>query len=774
MAGASRCPPPSARLKLPATFIGVRHHSPACSRLVSETIEALRPLHVLVEGPADMNDRIGELLLDHQLPVAIFSSYRDSQRSHASWSPFCVYSPEWVALTTGRKVGASLRFIDLPAWHPAFATRANRYADAERRHEAAIDRLCELFAVDNVDALWDHLFEIDDNDEIQQRLEAYFDVLRGDAVANEEDSQREEYMATWIRAALGDAGERAVVVVTGGFHRPAVMRLSETPSTRGWPELPRLPEGAVGGSYVIPYSYRRLDAFDGYQSGMPSPHYYHRLWEADVAAAGDDLVGSVVARLRKRKQQVSTADLVAARSLAAGLAVLRGHRAPSRVDVLDGLLSALVTEPLDVKPPWTGRGRLRAGTEPVVVEMIAALSGERVGRLHPDTPLPPLLHDVEAELERLGVPDAGDLRLDLTTEIGLATSRVLNRLRVLRIPGYERTHGPAIRSEPELTELWTVEKLDARLPGLIEAGAYGATLADAAAAALEECFIRAGSDPGQIAKVLFDGALCGLDDLSDRITLHAAQLIGGANDLAGLGLLLDVALGLWRHDRIFGAAGSARLAPVIAAGLRRALWLAEGLRGANAPADHGRLATIVAVRDAVLHAAPLLDVSRDAVVAVFDRLASDPDTPPDLRGAGFGFAWAFGRVADVDKAIRGAAQPRTLGDWLSGLFALAREEILGFDTAAGVVRLLDEIIAGMTERDFLVALPALRQAFVYFPPRERESIAKALLDIRGKKGSATALLRTTADPVQLAWALEVESRVDDILRRERLVGMEEQ
>lgn len=769
MAGASRRSPPPAGLSLPATFIGVRHHSPACSRLVRETIEHLRPAHVLVEGPADMNDRIGELLLDHDLPVAIFSSYRDAQRNHASWSPFCVYSPEWVALTTGRNLGAGVRFIDLPAWHPAFATRTNRYADAERRHEAAIDRLCEAFAVDNVDALWDHLFEVGLPEGIDERLQTYFDLLRGDAVANDEDTQREEYMATWIRAAIADAGERPVVVVTGGFHRPAVMRLSAAPSSGGWPEVPRLPDGAIGGSYVIPYSYRRLDAFDGYQSGMPSPQYYHRLWEANVAEAGDDLVASVVTRLRKRKQRVSTTDLVAARSLASGLAALRGHSAPSRVDVLDGLLSALVTDPLDVKPPWTGRGRLRAGTEPVVVEMIAALSGERVGRLHPNTPLPPLLHDVEAELERLGVPEAGTMRLDLTTEGGLATSRALNRLRVLRIPGCERTRGPSIRAEPELTEEWSVEKVEMRLPGLIEAGAYGATLADASAAALEERFIQVGPDARAIAQVLFDAALCGLDELSDRITTQAAQLVAAANDLADLGLLLDVALGLWRHDRIFGAAGSARLAPVIASGVRRALWLAEGVRGAGAPADHRRLATIVAVRDSVLHAEPLLDITRDAVVSVFDRLAADPDVPADLRGAGLGFGWALGRVTDVDKAIRGAAQPRILGDWLSGLFALAREEILAVDTAGGVVKVIDEIIAGMTERDFLVALPSLRQAFVYFPPRERESIAKVLLDIRGKKGSASALLRTSADPALLAWALEVESRVDDVLMRERLV-----
>jgi hypothetical protein len=759
--------------EVPATFIGVRHHSPACARLIKFQVESLRPAHVLVEGPADMNERIGELLLDHELPVAIFSSYRDGQRSHASWSPFCAYSPEWVALTTGRKVGASVRFIDLPAWHPALATRTNRYADAERRHTAALDRLCELFAVDNVDALWDHLFEIGSPEGIGERLESYFEVIRGEATAGEEDAQREDYMASWIRSAIADAGDRPVVVVTGGFHRPAVIRLSAAGASEvGWPEVPSFPEGAVGGSYVIPYSYRRLDAFDGYQSGMPSPQYYHQLWETDVSAAGDALVASVVTRLRKRKQRVSTSDLIAARSLASGLALLRGHPVPGRVDVLDGLLAALVTDPLDVRPPWTGRGRLRAGTDPVIVEMIAALSGERVGRLHPDTPLPPLLHDVDSELERFGIPEAGSLKLDLTVEAGLGASRVLHRLRVLDVPGYNRSRGPSIRSDPDLVEEWTIERVEMRLPRLIEAGAYGGTLVSAAGAALEERFLESRGDAKKIAGVLFDVALCGIEDLSERITADAPQLIAATANLADLGLLLDVALGLWRHDRIFGAAGSARLAPIISSGVRRALWLVEGIRGGAAPADPGRLYAIVAVRDAVLHAGSLLDTSREAVVAVFDRLAADPDVPPDTRGASFGFAWAMGKVGDVERAVRGAGNPKLLGDWLAGLFALAREEIMDLDGGAGVVKVIDEIVGGMTDRDFLVALPSLRQAFVFFPPREREAIAKAVLIVLGKTGSANVLLRASADPAVLAWALEVEQHADDVLRRESLVDME--
>ncbi|WP_354702150.1 hypothetical protein DSM112329_02503 [Paraconexibacter sp. AEG42_29] len=773
---------------MPATFIGVRHHSPACARLVRDVIRDLRPAHVLIEGPSDMNDRLDELLLGHGLPVAVFTSYRDDERHHASWSPLCEHSPEWIALTEGRAAGADVRFIDLPAWHPAFASLTNRYSDAELRHARAIERLCEEFAVDNVDTLWDHLFEIDPDAQLADTLDAYFDLVRGDAVASGEDGAREAFMARWVDAAVADAGERPVVVVTGGFHRPALVAAAGAGAgagaaggTGGWPDVPAFPPGAVGGSYLVPFSFKRLDAFDGYQSGMPSPRYYQRLWEAGPDAAGDEIMRSVVRRLRDRRQPVSTADLVAARTLAGGLARLRGHRHPGRADVLDALVGALVSDALDRPPPWTSRGRIAAGTDPVIVEMVAALAGDVVGRLHPDTPHPPLVHAVAADLERLGIPERGQLALTLTDEPDRARSRVLHRLRLLEIPGVERTAGPASGADPTLDEAWTLTQTDLRLPALIEAGSYGATLDAAAAAALGGALDDAGADPGALARVLFDAALCGLDALSEQVLERAAALIGGVGELGGLGELLATALGLWRHDRLLGAHGSPALATVVARCTTRGLWLVEGIRGGPAPADDTRLRAVVALRDALLHADAVLPVPRDAAVAVFARSVA-ADRPPDLRGASVGVTWVFAAAQDqspdadvrdddaaLERAVRGAGRRETLGDFLAGLFAVAREQVLAAGPA-GVLGLLDELLCELPEDDFLVALPALRLAFSWFPPRERELIAGRLLQRRGVQGSAGSLLRLASDPELLRRARTVEARVDELLAREALLA----
>jgi hypothetical protein len=763
-----------------ATVIGVRHHSPACARLVQHVIAEQRPAYVLVEGPADMNDRMDEVLLDHELPVAIFTCYRDDDRHHASWSPLCAHSPEWVALREGRRSGAEVRFIDLPAWHPALADRSNRYADAERRHDDAIGRLCRVFAVDNIDTLWDHLFEIDPDPDFATHLVAYFELIRGDATASEEDAERETYMAAWVRAAVADAGSRPVVVVTGGFHRPPLVELTDdggTDARTDWPEVPPFPHGAVGGSYLVPFSFRRLDAFDGYQSGMPSPGYYQRLWEDGVEAAGADIVESVATRLRRRRQSVSTADLVAARTLALGLARLRGHRTPGRTDVLDSLVSALVTDPLDRPLPWTGPGRLTPGADPVVVEMVAALSGDTVGRLHPATPHPPLVHDVDAELERCGIPAEGPFGADLTTPSGLGASRVLHRLRVLGIPGTERRSGPVAGGDPVLFEVWELRRSDLWLPAVIEAGSYGPTLGTAAGAAVGDGFLAAGSAPARLAAVLFDAALCGLDDLAERVVADLGRLVGGINDMAGLGDLLATALGLWRHDRLLGTAGSPALARVVDAATSRALWLVEGIRGGPAPADDARLRAIVAVRDAVIHAEPVLGLDRTAVLGAFLR-STGLDRPPDLRGAAVGMLWALdearaGGGEEVERSIRGASRPDVLGDFLAGLFAVAREQVLA-GPPPGIVGLLDEIVRRLAEPDFLVALPALRLAFSWFPPREREAIAQRLLDLRGVSASASSLLRLVAEPAMVARGASVEARVDDLLAREALLDRPDQ
>lgn len=760
-------------------ILGVRHHSPACARLVAERIRALRPAFVLIEGPADFNGRLDELALPHRLPVAIYSYLSHGDTHRGSWTPFAEHSPEWQALQAGRETGAQVRFIDLPAWHPAFAHLENRYADAadaqhQARAEAYERTLADKLAVQGRDALWDHLFEdggpgdgagSGGDDSLALRLSTYFSHLRGDGEAGSEGNQaRERMMARWIAWAMA-RGAGPVLVVCGGYHAPALARL-----WRGLPECepvvprpgedgaaqeavsapasPASPEDAPRfGSYLVPYTFRRLDAFAGYASGMPSPQYYQWLWEHGPEGAAREALRHVVQRLRGRKLPASTADLMAVHARATGLARLRGHRQPLRSDWLDALAGALVKDALDAPLPWTYRGPLRAGTDPVLVEAMDVLAGDAVGRLAPGTPQPPLVAAVQAELAAHGLELRGTVTLDLLQDRDRARSRVLHRLALLQLPGVVRTRGPAQAMSGEREETWRLGEPLEQQAALIEAGAWGATLEDAARARLEDDLRRAHGRIVPLAEGLNRAAWAGLPSVNDGLLRELGEAIGQEPRFEALAPALGLLHTLLRHGRWLGMAGAPALRVAVEAGFDRALWLLEA-PAAVAPADvedhlrgHRALHRIVADHVAELHegaAAPLaLEPAR--AIAVWQRKAADPQAAPVGRGAALGAVLALsGRPGTGDAAppeaveealaLLGAMTASTLGDALAGLLALARETLA---TQPAFATGMDRRIRALDDAEFILALPALRAAFAWLPPRERGDLAGQVLALHG-------------------------------------------
>jgi hypothetical protein len=711
------------------TVVGVRHHSPACARLVRDVVRAVRPRHVLIEGPSEMNARLGELLLPHVLPVAVFTHVARGEVRWASWSPFCAYSPEWVALQEGRAAGAEVRFMDLPAWDDAFHAVRNRYADRHDRASRLVDLLCARLGVRDFDGLWDHLFETPlAPAALAARLTPYFRELRGDSPGDPSDVAREAFMARFVACARGKEGD--VVVVCGGFHAPVLERAWDThPDEPSWPEAPPA-RAERAGSSVVPYSYHRLDSFTGYEAGMPSPEYQDVVWREGPGPAVDAMLAAVARRLRGKRHGVSSADLVAARTQAEALARLRGHPTVLRTDLLDGVAAGLVKDALEAPLPWTYRGRLRPRTDPLLVEVMATFSGDRVGRLAPGTPLPALVEDARREIEQHGLRPRADpraLELRLTDDVDRARSRVLHRLRVLEVPGFERVdEGAGTRAEA-----WQISRSVDAEAALIEAASYGSTLGEAAAARLEEQLTATRGRIAPLAELLGEAILTGATSVSEAALRAAARAASAEPALGELGLGLGRLLALWRHDALFGARGAPLLGTVLAAGFERTLVLAEAMRGLHAAADPTHVDAMRVVRDLLRHAGPALGLDTARAHGVAGRMAADAEAPPALRGAAVGLLWSTGFFADpraggerAAATLSASATPRTLGDTLAGLLALARDEVLHAPRLLGT---LDGLLASMDEGGFLEALPTLRLAFSWLPPGEKEALARALL-----------------------------------------------
>ena len=586
-------------------------------------------------------------------------------------------------------------------------------------------------------------------------------------------------MADWVPAAVADAGDRPVVVVTGGFHRPAlVARIgSRRLAARRLARRARLPAGAVGGSYLVPFSFRRLDAFDGYQSGMPSPallpaavggragggrrrHHRHRRRAAARA------VGS-------RSRRPTSSPPAPSRSGWPGSAAIP-H--PARTDVLDGLVSALVTEALDRPLPWTGRGRLAAGTDPVVVEMVAALAATGSAGCIRRHPAPAagrrrrrrdgaLRHRRRRSLRRRP-DDTGRTR----RAAGCCTACACSASRASSAdPGPRRARSRpgrdlgAVRT-PSSGCLRSSRRVRTARPSAPRPARRSATGS-----------LSAGNDAVAVAAVLFDAALCGLADLSERVLADLRpHSVGTITDLGGLG---DPA----RH-----CARPVAPRPPARRGRHRRARRASSTRPRpgrcgwwkGSAADRPR-PTTAGCRPSSRCATPSSTPSRSSVPIAPPCSVSSPARRPRIgrptcaerRSGWCGRSTRSGR-ADRRRSSGPSAAPAGPASWATsspGLFALAREQVIGA-APPGIVGLLDEIIGRFDEADFLVALPALRLAFSWFPPREREAIAHRVLEGRGIAASPAALLRLASDPTVVARGRALEARVDDLLAREALLG----
>ena len=732
-----------------------------------------------------MNDRIGELMLGHELPIALYSylSGADLQAlggSRGSFSPFCAYSPEWVALEAAREVGAEARFMDLPSYDAAFMGIENRYSDRHLRASDRIDELCKSLGFEDTDSLWDHLFEgPSEPDVLRDRLHSYFVALRGEEPGGPRDDPRESFMGRWIANAMHEAKGAPVVVVCGGYHAPVLERAWRDPAIdRARPDPPPPPDGTRVGTYLVPYSFHRLDAFTGYQSGMPSPAYYQAVWDHGALEGAERMLRATTERLRKKRQQISAADLIGATAMTEGLARIRAHGVPLRTDVLDGLAAALLKDAVSAPLPWTRRGPLAPSTDPILVEMVAAFSGEKHGRLAPETPRPPLVADAFAELAAVGVEPKhvpAVVACSLTTDEGKRRSHVLHRLRIIGIPDFSLTRGPSSkRGATDLSEKWQVALRIETDAALIEAAAYGATL-EAATHARLAARAASASDAGALTDVLVDAVRAGVTRLGAALLAQIREVVLREPLLERLGNAMIRLLGLvlqHRDERAHPAPSgpsASEMGDVLRVAYQRASWLFEGLTGKDVAADRGHVDAVVAMRDVLRHAGEALELDHQVAVDLARRRANDADAPSYVKGAALGLLVTLdpeGAHAETAvRAVRAAGRPSAIGDFLIGVFALAREEIR---ENVPLLTAIDGAITAMATNDFLIAVPALRQAFAYFPPREKREVARALLALRGSRQEPHELLEANASPAATVAGLELDQKT---IARMRLYGL---
>jgi hypothetical protein len=507
------------------TYFPIRHHSPACARQLAWWMEQHPPATILIEGP-ESSTRFVELLArpDCRMPVALYISCslpgdpsvaareNASPTRYGAYFPLCDYSPELVAIRAGVARGAKVRLIDLEFAEKVRAEQAAPTAAAvqkQRRSRSLADDpelafssytrlLCEQLGCRDFHELWDHLFEAESCRltplEFIERLGTFCALTREltppDRQTGPVNELRERCMAAAIREELqrhqAEGIEGPVLVVTGGFHTVALPELVAGDLPR-----PARPAGleSHSGTWLIPYSFDRLDALNGYQSGMPAPGFYDALWHASRTGTPAELSRGIVELILDFARQArplapaggcSTPEVQATVEMALQLAALRGHAFPQREDMQDAIRSCLATGELAIEGLW------------LTSHLKKFLAGDRVGSIPQQAQESPLVADFRIHCQRWKLPHQTGAARTITLELyrsarARAISQFLQRLQLLDVPYASWQGGPDyVRGQhlDRLTEVWEIRWSPATASQLVEALVWGGNLAEAATARL--------------------------------------------------------------------------------------------------------------------------------------------------------------------------------------------------------------------------------------------------------------------------------------------------
>jgi Family of unknown function (DUF5682) len=782
------------------TVLGIRHHGPGSARAVRAALARLAPDAILIEGPPEADQLLPLAAHEGMRPPVALLAYVPGKPSRSAFWPFAVFSPEWQAILHGLRAGVPVRFCDLPAAHsladdleaseedgsPAGTLRPGEPpgeggARAEgppgdagnpgggERPAVRVDPLgwlAEAAGYDDAERWWDDVIE-----------HRGFGGLEGEALAGEpapfeaiaeamaalrqhapppaereavREARREAHMRKVLRETLRQGYQR-VAVVCGAWHVPALAELG--PAAPDVRTLRGMPKVKVAATWV-PWTHGRLAAWTGYGAGVRSPGWYHHLFEAPDRPV-ERWLAEAARVLRQEDIPVSSAHVIEAVRLAQALAALRGR-------------------------PLAGLGEVTEATRAVLcegsdlaVELVQRrlVVGERLGAVPPATPMVPLQRDLQAEQRGLHLQPRADQQehdLDLRRPLDVQRSRMLHRLRLLGVP-WGSPQGT--RGRGTFHELWVLAWSPELDLALIEASAWGTTVAAAAVARARSLV----SERASLADLTTLAERCLLADLPDALPEVMAAVSDRAaldSDVTHLMAALPALVRAIRYGDVRGTDAGALRTAVNAIAVRVCVGLAPAVGGLDDDAARELLGHIDEV-----HAALGLLGDPDHRRRLHDALAGIAGRD-DLHGLIDGRVTRLlldaGRLTPGEVARRMARSvsigvpAARVAAWVEG-FLGSSGLLLVHD--AGLLGLVDEWITGLPADSFSDVLPLLRRTFGAFPAPERRAIGeRARRSARGGTGRAAP---EPAEELDLARAAAAVRTVATILGLEEIRAPEE-
>lgn len=694
------------------SLFGIRHHGPGSARRLVEALDALRPATVLIEGPADASHLL-PMLADPAMatPVALLT-YAEDDPARASFFPFADYSPEYQAARWAVAHGAALRFIDLPASDRLGEDEAERQIDEDPIARDPIGVLATAAGYDDGESWWaDVIEENPASTSVFAAVAEAMSALRAEAgPLSTREAAREAHMRIEIARATKES-EGPVAVVCGAWHVPALAASTSLTADRAL--LKGRPKAKIKATWA-PWTAPRLARASGYGAGVVAPGWCKHLWDTRHHPDRDAVwLARIAWVMRERGHAVSTASVIEAQRLGHALAALRERPHPGFEELREAAIACLC------------HGE-RARWDDIAAELLV---GSAVGVIPADTPLAPLLEDLQRQQKATRLkPEAleRNLTLDLRSESGLARSTLLHRLNALDVPWGELSD--AGRSRGTFRENWILFWEPEYAVRLVENLVHGSTIADAAAGRLSEA-MAAEPDLGELAGLVRSAMIADLPPATET----GIALLERRAALTSDGLTLLTALPPMADILRYGEArsGTTRhlgdLMPRIV--VQAALTFPYAARQLDAEAAGDLRAAILAADGAI----QLAQLDADIVATWHEALGKLFEDEPVTRlvaGTAARLLYEAEKLAAQDAAtlLARMLSPGTpiaeAAGFFEGFLEGAGERLIHDQPLREAV---DGWLSSLDEDSFVASLPLFRRVFSALDPSERRRLMDATL-----------------------------------------------
>ncbi|EUD08151.1 DUF5682 family protein [Providencia alcalifaciens] len=811
-------------------FAPIRHHSPACAYSVLALIEQVKPDYVLIEGPDSFNPLIAGLLDgDTRPPVAIMGQtavkgapeqYDESDAvTQSAYFPFCEYSPEWQALRIGQQHQAQLRFIDLP-WtaqvecdheseNPHHSLQRERYL----AHSLFIAQLAKKCGCRDHDELWEHLFELRPLASVANWSGFFRDSFVWCALArldyepevlvSEGSTQREAHMQAHIQTIKAAEPNAKIVVVTGGFHTLALIEgLGKTAdqqfelSTEQQKQFTAQQKLAERDSaWLIRYSFDRLDALNGYASGMPSPAFYQKVWEGLLTERADQSEQKIAATAAYRNQlgiqflayvaevlrekQFDAAPGFLSVKLAAEqslrLAAFRGHTGAGRYDLLDGLQSAFI------------KGSLDESQDELWQQIKTCFSGFTLGQIPKGTLSPPLVSETYslAKAFRFKLDDtlAKTSRLDVyRNKQHRLRSRFLHLLTFLEIHFAKPISGPNFLSGNQMDLLfeewqyaWT-PNVEGELIALSEKGTQLKSIALNKILAMEKQLEEQGVSRSSQSAVtlLMQAALIGLQQRIPTLFMLLDSYIQQDNKFESLVACGHKLVHLWRGRGFFDLAEDSGIKERINRVVQQIFFCLDQVSQGDEQQQEHYFDALLSCRELITfipEISPETNYSAE-FYAQLNRLDGRLNHTPLIKGAVDAIRYLGGKIDEsvlineIQRTFSLGSDPELAIGYFIGIMRTAPELVVRLPL---LIEQLNELLNGWDDARFIQVLPDLRFAFSQLTPKQNAQMARVVAQKLSLETQDLTLHQTQFNQQELLQAMELEQKIQHQLTQQGVI-----